>query len=45
MKNPIVMKYSKKTLPFKECCLSFPRIYAGVEVLAATGSILLLSRV
>ncbi|XVF14084.1 hypothetical protein REPUB_Repub09cG0026600 [Reevesia pubescens] len=29
--NPRVMKYSKKTLPFNEGCLSFPRIYADVE--------------
>ncbi|XVE83978.1 hypothetical protein DITRI_Ditri16bG0132300 [Diplodiscus trichospermus] len=29
--NPRVMKYSMKTLPFNEGCLSFPRIYADVE--------------
>lgn len=31
--NPRVNKYSKKTVLFNEGCLSFPRIYADVEVL------------
>ncbi|KAJ8622934.1 hypothetical protein MRB53_031463 [Persea americana] len=29
--NPKVHKYSKKTVPFNEGCLSFPGIYADVE--------------
>lgn len=41
--NPKVMKYSKKTLLFNEGCLSFPNIYADIQVLAAADSILLLS--
>lgn len=31
--NPRVIKYSKKTVPFEEGCLSFPGIYADVEVI------------
>lgn len=31
--NPKVHKYSKKTLLFNEGCLSFPGIYADVEVM------------
>lgn len=30
--NPRVIKYSKKTVPFNEGCLSFPGIYADVQV-------------
>ncbi|XP_030469982.2 peptide deformylase 1B, chloroplastic/mitochondrial [Syzygium oleosum] len=29
--NPRVIKYSKKTVPFNEGCLSFPGIYADVQ--------------
>lgn len=32
--NPRVNKYSKKMVLFNEGCLSFPRIYADVEVLS-----------
>lgn len=32
--NPRVNKYSKKIVLFNEGCLSFPRIYADVEVLS-----------
>lgn len=38
--NPRVYRYSKKTVVFNEGCLSFPRIYADVEVLLYTGSYL-----
>lgn len=30
--NPRVIKYSKKTVLFNEGCLSFPGIYADVQV-------------
>lgn len=30
--NPLVNKYSKKLVLFDEGCLSFPTIYADVEV-------------
>lgn len=38
--NPRVFRYSKKTVLFNEGCLSFPRIYADVEVLLNKGSFL-----
>lgn len=31
--NPRVTRYSRKVLPYNEGCLSFPGIYADVEVL------------
>lgn len=31
--NPRVNKYSKKTVLFNEGCLSFPEIYADVQVM------------
>ncbi|MBA0695859.1 hypothetical protein Goari_002458 [Gossypium aridum] len=37
--NPRVAKYSKKMVLFNEGCLSFPRIYADVQVLAARASV------
>ncbi|MBA0840600.1 hypothetical protein Goarm_003173, partial [Gossypium armourianum] len=37
--NPRVAKYSKKMVLFNEGCLSFPRIYADVQVLAAPASV------
>lgn len=30
--NPRISRYSKKIVPFNEGCLSFPGIYADVEV-------------
>lgn len=30
--NPQIKKYSRKIVPFEEGCLSFPKIYADVEV-------------
>lgn len=30
--NPKINRYSKKYIPYNEGCLSFPRIYADVEV-------------
>lgn len=41
--NPRVNKYSKKIVPFNEGCLSFPGIYADVEVLIICGFVLILS--
>ncbi|MBA0812455.1 hypothetical protein Gohar_026423 [Gossypium harknessii] len=37
--NPRVAKYSKKMVLFNEGCLSFPRVYADVQVLAAPASV------
>ena len=41
--NPIVNKYSKKIVRFNEGCLSFPGIYADVEVFINADSFLIIS--
>ena len=41
--NPRVNKYSKKRVLFNEGCLSFPQIYADVEVSVDTRSSLFFS--